>query len=284
MRKRFCFLIILTLFSCTQKEEFQKFILVEANEFNFGNDEGNENESPSVPIKMKSFYLSETEVSVEQFMNFVKATNYITEAEIKGESAVFVDTSWQLVREASWKSPFGKNANFEEIKNLPVVHVTFADAKAYCDWVGGRLPSEVELEYALKQSAQKKMNIWSGDFPSYNDSEDGFKTYAPVKDTAFYDGTFYHLKGNVWEWTADIYHYEIHDKLAFQKKRYQGAYKGSGFNLEDQTNANLYHVIKGGSYLCNKCYCAGYRPEARQKARKDESFSHVGFRVAKDVE
>lgn len=258
------------------------FIKVDKGEFLFGSNEGNENESPEVPIKMKSFYLSQAEISIGQFNEFVKETGYKTSAEVNGESAVFIDSAWQMVPKANWFQPEGRPVELESIKDKPVTHVSVADAKAYCKWIGARLPSEIELEYVLKQSKQAKMNIWSGNFPSNNDGEDGFENTAPVTAPEFYDGSFYHLKGNVWEWTEDVYHFEIHDKLAFKKKRKQIAYTGAGYNLEDIQNADSYQVIKGGSYLCNKCYCSGYRPEARQKAKREETFSHIGFRVAKD--
>ena len=127
------------------------------------------------------------------------------------------------------------------------------------------------------------MNIWSGDFPDMNDGADGWKFLAPVRSAEKDKMGLFHLKGNVWEWCEDIYHFEIHDKLAFKKKRSQKAYIEQGYDIGNNENAQDYRVIKGGSYLCHKSYCAGYRPEARQKAKFNETFAHIGFRIVKDI-
>ena len=37
-------------------------------------------------------------------------------------------------------------------------------------------------------------------------------------------------------------------------------------------------ITRGGSFLCNPSYCAGYRPAARMKSSPDTSLSHTGFR------
>ena len=37
-------------------------------------------------------------------------------------------------------------------------------------------------------------------------------------------------------------------------------------------------VVRGGSFLCNACYCKGYRVSARMSTSVDSGLNHTGFR------
>jgi sulfatase modifying factor 1 len=80
-------------------------------------------------------------------------------------------------------------------RSAPVVHVTLNDARAYAAWAGGRIPTEVEWEYAASRGLFDPMdpesgirapdgtaraNIWTGIFPVINSRRDGFAGTAPV--------------------------------------------------------------------------------------------------------
>jgi formylglycine-generating enzyme required for sulfatase activity len=90
----------------------------------------------------------------------------------------------------------------------PVVNVTHAQAQAYCAWVGGRLPTEAEWEYAARWNDGRR-------YPWGNDPADlGLGNFGnPDGDTqsvgAFPIGAnalgVLNLAGNVWEWVADWY-------------------------------------------------------------------------------
>jgi formylglycine-generating enzyme required for sulfatase activity len=80
----------------------------------------------------KPFQVMRTEVTVEQFRAFAKATGYRTEAEKGGD--LF-----------TWASP-----GFRLQSRQPVVFLTLNDAKAYCASIGARVPVEAEWEYAAR--------------------------------------------------------------------------------------------------------------------------------------
>ncbi len=232
---------------------------------------------PSI-VEVKGFKLQTHETTTQQFAEFVKQSNYVTDAEkssqstrADGGSAFFKrskemnESSWELSKEVSWRKPEGSNGNETSLNLYPAVHISHNDAQAYAKWAGGRLPTEIEWEYASSlglpdpentySSAYDKngipiANTWQGIFPVIDSGRDGFKGTAPIGCFPANKLGLYDMIGNVWEWTATEF------------------------------NENNY-TIKGGSHLCASNYCSRYRPGARQPMEKDFSSNHIGFRIVK---
>ena len=287
-------------------------------------------EKPVHKVKLDSFWISETPVTNAQFAKFIKATGYkttaekaptvedilagagpnVTAADIPKEvlvpaSMVFTVPKqaitqynpalwWSWVNDANWQHPTGPKSNIKDLADHPVVQVSWFDAEAYCKWVGGRLPTESEFEYAKRgKESQKEFmnnhdpyatenpdcNVWQGTFPNKNTVLDGYARTSPVKNYTPNGNGLYDMAGNVWEWTADWYapnSYERYkDKLATNPKgcaQSESFDPNDGFKLAKKT-------IRGGSFLCTKKYCQGYRNSARMKTTPDSSTNHTGFRV-----
>lgn len=85
------------------------------------------------------FEIDRTEVTVGAFREFVEATGTVTAAERAGGGEVY-EAGWVRKTGWTWKAPFGRPARDDE----PAVHITFAEARAYCAWRGKRLPSDAE--------------------------------------------------------------------------------------------------------------------------------------------
>ena len=227
-------------------------------------------------VFVNGFKILAHEVTNQQFQQFVSETEYKTEAEDEASkgSALFRQPSadqtgnpWSLEEGATWLTPDGKDSNLAGRQHHPVVHVSLADAKAYAEWAGGRLPTESEWEYAASlgladsenqesgaydDQGQPIANIWQGVFPLINSEADGFASIAPVGCFPSSKLGLYDMIGNVWEWTS----------------------------TEFRGRSN---TIKGGSYLCAENFCGRYRPGARQPHERNFSSNHIGFRIVQDI-
>jgi formylglycine-generating enzyme required for sulfatase activity len=254
-------------------------------------------EGPARRVRLEPFYLSACCVSNDQFAAFVDATDYVTDAERTGWTLVFAGLLppnfpptaavaraewWRKVPGAYWRHPEGWHSTIDGRSDHPVVHISWRDACAYCDWAGTRLPTEAEWEYAARggldnrhfpwgdawrPNGEQRMNGWQGPFPVYNTLSDGYLATAPV--TAYPPNRFglFSMTGNVWEWTSDWFSVTAHRSRPYANPT--GPVRGSR------------KVLRGGSYLCHASYCYRYRVSARNGKDPAYCSGDVGFRCAR---
>jgi len=289
-------------------------------------------EKPAIDVMVDGFFMDATEVTNAQFTDFVKATGYVTVAE-KGidwnelKKQVPADTEkphdsilqpgsltfkkskssvpnlydfsqwWNWTIGADWKHPNGPKSNIKGKDNYPVVHVSYEDALAYCEWANRRLPTEAEWELASRAGSygtiynwgndvsvlKEKANTWEGEFPVENTKADGFELRAPVKSYPPNAYGLYDMAGNVWEWTSDWYNANYYKET---KSKNTVLVNPSGAESPFTPNNQLAkeRVIKGGSFLCSESYCASYRVSARMGSTMDSSLEHTGFRTVATVD
>ena len=293
-------------------------VYVDDAEFIMGNDATYPEEGPAHPVSVSAFWLDSHEVTNAQFSQFVVKTGYVTTAErppnpsdwpadvpsefLEAGSTLFTHLTpgepvanwWAWVPGTNWLHPNGPGSDIEGKGNYPVIHVSYADAEAYAEWVGRSLPSEAQFELAARNKrdglfawdgdelaphGHHYANTWQGEFPLTNDTQDMHSGLAPVGCFEANDYGAYDLIGNVWEWTSNWYaeNHQPDDSVNPEGPAPENSHSLSNGDFPVK-------VIKGGSYLCAENYCLRYRPAARQAQDTGMGTSHIGFRTVLNIQ
>jgi sulfatase modifying factor 1 len=284
MKKILLIGLVIALSNCTRlksPEAPEGMVFIKGGMATIGSNEGLPPERPEFKIRIHSYFIDVSPVTVAQFRDFVNATGYKTYAENFGNSAVYDLDSlhWELRDGAWWNYPLEPEGP-EAIDNHPVTHVSWYDANEYAKWAGKRLPTEFEWEYAarkdipkdwrytwgqeLKDSQGFRANVWQGQFPQKNLGLDGYLLTSPVGAFGTNASGLTDIGGNVWEWCKDTY----------------APYPGSNLNLEILEENK---VQRGGSFMCDSTFCHGYIVYHRNFTSAESSFFHTGFRCVKDL-
>ena len=199
-------------------------------------------DAPGNPLRreiVSPFAVAETEVTNEQYRDFIKAT---------GRQAP-----------AAWKDgEFPPGA-----ANEPVTGVSWHDANEYCAWLSEktgatvRLPTEAEWELAAKGRDNFKYpwgNEW--DRRAADSAESGGRVRA-VKSFPGGKSPFgaYDMAGNVWEWVAD----EAHNREGKPKS----------------LNGVTLRIIKGGAATEPQAFISA---SARYEVPENKGITTLGFR------
>jgi formylglycine-generating enzyme len=277
--------------------------------FRMGSQQFYPDEGPVHDEHVEPFAIEQHSVTNAQFSEFVSDTGYVTVAERPLDQALFPDLSpeelepgslafaatpgpvdlsnwrqwWYWSVGADWRHPFGPESSIEEESQHPVVQVAYADAEAYANWAGRRLPSEAEWEYAaragststytwgeeVRPSGQLMANTWQGRFPYQNTGAHGWVGTSPVGSFPPNGYGLVDMIGNVWEWTTTTYQAR-HDVTS--------PCCGPSHVIAEPPGQPVRKALKGGSHLCAPEYCLRYRPAARSPQSLDTSTTHIGFR------
>jgi len=291
------------------------------------------NERPAHAVKVSAFWMDRHHVTNAEFRQFVQATGYVTTAERQPDwetlrvqlppgtpkppdsalvpgAMVFVGTDapiplddysrwWRYVAGANWRHPQGPESSIEDKDNHPVVQVSYEDALAYAKWIGKRLPTEAEWEFAarggleqatyawgdeLAPNGQQMLNYWDTNerrFPVVSPKAGGAAGTSRVQTFPANGYGLYDMTGNAWQWVADWYRADAFKQPTDAKILANPIGPSDSFDPEDRSapaNAPK-RVTRGGSFLCNVDYCLSYRPSARRGNDPYNPMSHIGFRL-----
>jgi formylglycine-generating enzyme required for sulfatase activity len=253
------------------------FVRVPEGEFMMGSDE-RQDEQPVHTVSIKSFDMSATEITVEQFRAFIQATGYITDAETVGSSYM---CCWRPKLGITWRNP-----GFSQSDNEPVTAVSWNDAIAYCLWLSAetgdeyRLPSEAEWEYAARAGEMSGKTFHPDSVAWYNKNSEG-RTH-PVGTKRCNKWGLYDMIGNAWEWTGDIYH----DSYAGAPSDGSSWTEGGSFAQGGYLKPGEGRVLRGGAWgLSYNMHPVSYdlRVTSRPVFGKDNSCNNSGFRIVRSI-
>ena len=257
--------------------------------FFMGNNQaGYPEERPAHEVELDPFTIDIYEVTNQQFRLFVEATGYITSAEKRGWSYLFDEKQkgWVKMPGANWRVPFPIDLatnNGDQWVKWPVVHVSWDDANAYCNWAGRLLPTEAQWEFAARgglidceypwgntrePQGQILANYWQGWFPEENTGTDGYLLLAPVGSFPKNGYGLYDMAGNAAEWCRDDY-----DPVF-----YLNSPRKNPCHILPSSEPAL-KVVRGGSFLSAENAETSYRVSARLWQPQDMSFANIGFRT-----
>lgn len=207
-----------------------------------GTNSGEDDESPTHLVYLDAFWIYQTEITNAQYTRFVEETGRKAPETLQGL-----------------------------LRDHPVINVTWFDADAYCQWAGGRLPTEAEWERAARGSNGRTYpwgNRWDETKANSVEKDDGYNVTAPVgsfpKGASPY--SVLDMAGNVWEWVADYYSKDYYSSSS--AKNPTGPEEGS------------LKVLRGGSWLNDEL---SLRATERVGGIPASSFSNYGFRCAQSL-
>ncbi|MCB0166392.1 MAG: SUMF1/EgtB/PvdO family nonheme iron enzyme [Anaerolineae bacterium] len=222
-------------------------IEIPAGHFLMGSKFGEPTEQPEHDVRVDGFYIDRFEVTNADYRACVTAENCTPASKVNSATV----------------EGYRDNPAFD---NYPVVGVSWDQAITYCQWVGKRLPTEAEWEFAAS-GADNRIYPWGNEFvPAL--SAAAADDLQPVD--SFPQGVspfgVYQMAGNAGEWVLDIY-----DEAFYQNSPVENPFSsGSG-------NRRIY---RGGTF--GSTDPGFYTTSRRFVEERSASKIWIGFRCAQD--
>jgi formylglycine-generating enzyme required for sulfatase activity len=182
------------------------FLRIPAGTFNAGCVAGDaqceSDEKPAKRAAVEEFFIGKNAVTSGQYSKCVAAGAC---------NAASMTVEWADLSEADrakW-SAFCTGGRAEK-QDYPINCVDWKQATAFCQWIGGRLPSSLEWEYAAK-SGEDRIYPWGNDAPTPEKASFGQKEpyHGPDRVGSHPAGAskwgLLDMAGNVRQWTATDY-------------------------------------------------------------------------------
>ena len=216
-----------------------RLVDISGGEFLFGSPEGEEgrtdSEGPQRVVQLSPFRLSATAVTNAEYAAFDPAHRF---------------------------ESFGGKLAPSELGDHPVVNISWWEAYLYCAWIGGKLPTEAQWEYACRAGSSTPFSYGFAIHPKLaNTDETGLGSTVEVGSLAPNAWGLYEMHGNVWEWCSD----------------WQGPYSSSQDANPVGPKSGAARVIRGGSWTSPE---QSVRSATRLGRLAADGGTNLGFRVA----
>jgi formylglycine-generating enzyme required for sulfatase activity len=220
-----------------------------------GNKNGDQDEQPVHTVILDSFKMDVHEVTNAEYEQCVKAGKCVP--------AHYDDNTCNVMTPQGWWEGIAPSV-FKDQKK-PVVCVNWHEAKQFCEWKNGNLPSEAQWEYAARAGSKSKYiwgddidngcgyangadldgakifeSVWNNLYPQKMNCHDGNAYTAVVKSYKPNNLGLYDMTGNVWEWCGDWY-----------APRYSSGHKPNDNVNPVGPDTGVYRVLRGGSAESN---------------------------------
>lgn len=255
-------------------------VLIKAGTFRMGSPDSdpnaNVNEKPRHWVRLtRDFYMGKYEVTRVQYAKFLNAMgikpqptgiNVLGNVEGYGEQVLFEKNKFGWT--PKWNEETSK---WEATDDIPMINVSWYGAKAFADWVGGRLPTEAEWEYACRAGTETYFFFGDnyaviGDYAVYhgNQQNDGPSRVGSKKPNPW---GLYDMHGNIDEWCLDGY------------SDYPTADTEAEAVVDPLVPTGGQATIRSNSFNALPQSC---RSAARDKSELSDTFTSYGFRVVFD--
>lgn len=211
-------------------------------------------EVPQHTVLLSTYQISRYEITNAQYRAFIEETERPTPRGHHGEEI--------------WKD---ENFNAD---TQPIVGVTWFDAQAFAEWIGGSLPTEAQWEHAARGS-EGRVYPWGNAPPKARHHANFARRFnKPTPVGQFTDGSspngVFDLAGNVWEWCLDEY-----DPSFYKQSNKKVRQNPINLRFRDVLRAR---VIRGGAWDVGSAFL---RSGLRFKFYPLDSTDTIGFRVVR---
>jgi formylglycine-generating enzyme required for sulfatase activity len=180
-----------------------------------------------------------------------------------GQTVVTEDAYKRFAAASHRPMPAPPNVQGWSHGNFPMVNVSWEDAQAFCQWGGGRLPTEAEWEYAARAGSTEARYGPIDQIAWYaSNSGTGIHPVAQKQPNKF---GLYDVLGNVWKWVAD-----------WESDKY---YETSPSTDPMGPESGGDHVLRGGSWVSNP---KDVRVSVRGRTKQTSGAPSIGFRCVQE--
>jgi formylglycine-generating enzyme required for sulfatase activity len=228
------------------------FCLVPTGTFQMGSDDGHDNdETPVHPQTIeRPYWIAQYPVTNAQWAEAVKAGAVPEPLEAGGSLKWYKDKTMAAA---------------------PVVGVTWLMASDFAAWVGCRLPTELEWEYAARGVESLRYpwgDDWDDNIPVWDKNSGGKPAVVTTKAEGKSWINAWHMIGNVWEWTSSLY-----ERYPYQRE--------DGRELHAGNSTDVRYVLRGGSWRNG---FAGFLHSVCRVSKGPDLWDFIlGFRLARSL-